>query len=172
MRAIDKQVGGDHYKQLKDVEPWVLISKYNIDFYRGNFLKYMLRDKGNSVENFNKAMHCLERWRETPLNRKTMHPVDRDVVTRICEVAAQRHPYISHEMIVEIVTQHLIFEPRRYALETPRPNRYFAPIVGLLTLVIFSIINHDHNTIANPLWWVISIPSVLLISVFFDRISK
>lgn len=58
--AIDRQVGGGHYKK-HNIQPWHIIDEYNLDFYLGNTIKYVLRDKGNRVEDLQKAVHYLER---------------------------------------------------------------------------------------------------------------
>ena len=46
MSARDRQVGGDHYKNM-GVEPWDVIGTWpqaqQIGFYRGNALKYLMR---------------------------------------------------------------------------------------------------------------------------------
>lgn len=59
--ALEKQVGGRHYKQ-HSIQPWNIIDEYDLDFYLGNILKYILRTKGdNQIEDLNKAIHYLER---------------------------------------------------------------------------------------------------------------
>jgi hypothetical protein len=58
--AAEKQVGGEHYSQHK-IQPWDVIDEYNLDFYEGNVLKYLLRDKGSRREDLEKAMHYLEK---------------------------------------------------------------------------------------------------------------
>jgi len=59
-KASDKQVGGDHYKK-HSLQPWDIIDAYNLDFYEGNALKYLLRDKGRRQEDIKKAIHYLEK---------------------------------------------------------------------------------------------------------------
>jgi hypothetical protein len=43
-RAIDKQIGGNHYKQYK-IQPIEFIVQNNLDFIQGNIIKYALRNK-------------------------------------------------------------------------------------------------------------------------------
>lgn len=59
MPARDQQVGGNHYAKHK-IQPWDVIAEYNLDFWLGNVVKYVLRhqDKGG-VEDLEKALHYL-----------------------------------------------------------------------------------------------------------------
>lgn len=59
MSSLEKQVGGDHYKRLK-IQPWEIVDACGLDFYLGNVIKYVLRDKGNRIEDLKKAIHYLE----------------------------------------------------------------------------------------------------------------
>jgi hypothetical protein len=56
------QVGGDHYVRHA-IQPWDIIDCYDLDFYEGNALKYLLRRKiGESrVQDLKKCQHYLER---------------------------------------------------------------------------------------------------------------
>lgn len=56
--ARDRQVGGDHYK--KAVQPWDIIEVYGLNYWEGNAIKYICRDKGNRQEDLQKAIHYLE----------------------------------------------------------------------------------------------------------------
>jgi len=58
--ALKKQVGGEHYNKHK-IQPWHIIDDHKLDFYEGNAVKYILRKKGNRVEDLQKAIHYLER---------------------------------------------------------------------------------------------------------------
>ncbi len=63
-----KQVGGDHYVSHK-IQPFDVIDEYDLSFYEGNALKYLLRRKGNRLEDLEKAKHyielCIEREKKT-----------------------------------------------------------------------------------------------------------
>lgn len=67
--ANEKQVGGDHYKDMK-VQPWDVIDSLPhaqaMGFYRGNALKYIMRagEKGSAKEDYEKAIHYLEKLLE------------------------------------------------------------------------------------------------------------
>ena len=54
-----KQIGGDHYAK-HTIQPWDIIREYELDFFEGNALKYLLRQKDNRLEDLQKAAHYLE----------------------------------------------------------------------------------------------------------------
>ena len=57
---MKKQIGGNHYAKHK-IQPWDIIDEYNLDYYLGNVLKYVLRAKDkNGIEDLKKAQHYLE----------------------------------------------------------------------------------------------------------------
>ena len=60
MKAMDKQIGGDHYKQFK-IEPIEFIEKNKLSFCQGNVIKYVtrFRDK-NGLEDLKKAKHYID----------------------------------------------------------------------------------------------------------------
>lgn len=60
MSTRDEQVGGDHYRKYS-IQPWDVIEAYQLDFWLGNVVKYVLRyrDKGG-VEDLRKAEHYLK----------------------------------------------------------------------------------------------------------------
>lgn len=56
-----KQIGGNHYTK-HTIQPWHIIDEYELDFYAGNALKYLLRYREkNGVEDLKKAQHYLEK---------------------------------------------------------------------------------------------------------------
>lgn len=58
--ALDKQHGGDHYKN-KGIQPWEYIAANEIGFFEGNVIKYVTRHKDkNGIEDLKKAQHYLE----------------------------------------------------------------------------------------------------------------
>ena len=59
-----KQIGGRHYTEHK-IQPWDIIDEYHLNFYEGNVLKYLLRNKGNREEDIKKAIHYLEKILES-----------------------------------------------------------------------------------------------------------
>ncbi len=62
-KAAARQIGGSHYKG-KTCECWTIIDEYGLDYYRGNALKYILRNKMDTYEDIQKAQHYLEKWLE------------------------------------------------------------------------------------------------------------
>ena len=68
-KPLDKQVGGDHYLKYR-MQPVDAIRKTNLDFVRGNILKYLVRYKDkNGVEDLKKARHYAEILREQVMMR-------------------------------------------------------------------------------------------------------
>jgi hypothetical protein len=58
------QIGGDHYANLA-VQPWdVMRATFSTEefngFLRGNIIKYVMRDKGNRLEDLKKAQHYID----------------------------------------------------------------------------------------------------------------
>ncbi len=62
-RKADKQVGGDHYERMP-IMPFTIIDAFDLDFYGGNALKYLLRagrkPGTDKVEELKKARHYLD----------------------------------------------------------------------------------------------------------------
>lgn len=60
MSALDKQVGGDHYKG-RAIQPVEYIHANKLDFFQGNVVKYITRwrDK-KGIEDLEKCKHYLE----------------------------------------------------------------------------------------------------------------
>lgn len=70
-RANDRQVDGDHYKG-KPMQPWDIIEAWNLDFFEGSALAYLLRRKPgvSRATDLRKAIHylekCVEREEQAP----------------------------------------------------------------------------------------------------------
>ena len=61
-KANDVQIGGDHYKQFKGMEPWDVITGWNLGYLDGTALKYIARWKHkNGVQDLEKAVHFLQK---------------------------------------------------------------------------------------------------------------
>lgn len=58
--VMSKQVGGDHYKKKK-MQPWDIIDEYDLNYYEGNALKYLLRTKDYRIEDLQKCIHYIEK---------------------------------------------------------------------------------------------------------------
>jgi hypothetical protein len=62
-QAAARQVGGSHYKNKK-FQVWDIINEYELNYYLGNAIKYILRNKSNKAEDIAKAIHYLEYYNE------------------------------------------------------------------------------------------------------------
>ena len=61
--ARDSQVGGSHYQNK--IQPFDIIDAWDLDFYEGNVLKYLLRYKyKNGSQDLEKAKHYLQKVAE------------------------------------------------------------------------------------------------------------
>jgi hypothetical protein len=60
-----QQVGGDHYRTFR-IQPWDIIDEYDLSYYAGLALKYLLRAgrKGSKLEDLKKARHVLDKMIE------------------------------------------------------------------------------------------------------------
>lgn len=73
-----RQVGGDHYKNLK-VQPWDVVDTWPIDqqigYYRGGALKYIMRmgSKDENIQEIGKGLHYLEKLTECLKRRNDEH---------------------------------------------------------------------------------------------------
>lgn len=62
MPANDRQVGGNHYKQYRGMEPWDVIVFWGLGFLDGNAVKYLARWRSkNGLEDLKKARHYLDK---------------------------------------------------------------------------------------------------------------
>tara|TARA_R100000482_G_C5032975_1_gene104902 strand:+ start:19 stop:303 length:285 start_codon:yes stop_codon:yes gene_type:complete len=62
--ALDKQVGGSHYKNFK-IQPIEFITANNLSFIQASIIKYICRyDKKNGKEDIDKAIHYCELLKE------------------------------------------------------------------------------------------------------------
>ena len=63
-RAIEKQIGGQHYKHLA-IQPAEYCQRNKLNYMESSAIKYITRwqDKGG-LEDIDKAIHCLELLKE------------------------------------------------------------------------------------------------------------
>lgn len=68
IKALDKQIGGNHYKQFK-IQPAEFCFKNNIPYLEATAIKYLCRwkDKGG-VQDLDKAIHFIELLKEFTKN--------------------------------------------------------------------------------------------------------
>jgi hypothetical protein len=63
-RAIDNQIGGNHYKNFK-IQPIEFITANKLSFIQGNIIKYICRyDKKNGKKDIDKVIHYCELLKE------------------------------------------------------------------------------------------------------------
>ncbi len=70
MDALKRQVGGEHYKKLA-IQPAEFIKAIKADFFLGNLIKYLVRDKGSRLEDLEKAYHYIELGHERNFGTNT-----------------------------------------------------------------------------------------------------
>lgn len=60
--ANDIQYGGNHYKKYGNLQPWDVITQWNLGYLDGTALKYIARwkDKGG-IEDLRKAGHFIQK---------------------------------------------------------------------------------------------------------------
>ena len=62
--ALDRQVGGEHYKNFK-IQPIEFITANRLSFIQASIIKYICRfDKKNGKEDIEKAIHYCELLKE------------------------------------------------------------------------------------------------------------
>jgi hypothetical protein len=63
--ALDRQVGGEHYKNDFQIQPIEFITANKLSFIQGSIIKYICRfDKKNGKEDIDKAIHYCELLKE------------------------------------------------------------------------------------------------------------
>lgn len=73
-KANDIQFGGSHYKKYGELQPWDVITEWNLGYLDGTALKYIARWKDkNGIEDLKKAIHFLQKTIE--VYEKTDKPV-------------------------------------------------------------------------------------------------
>ena len=59
LSTTNRQVGGGHY--LKAIQPWDIVKAWELNFWEGNCVKYLLRHRyKNRKEDLEKCIHYLE----------------------------------------------------------------------------------------------------------------
>lgn len=65
--VTNQQVGGTHYQ--RGIQPWDIIIEWELDYFEGNVLKYLLRWKfKDGVQDLKKARHYLDKLIERNTN--------------------------------------------------------------------------------------------------------
>ena len=61
MKSLKKQVGGNHYKNMK-IQPAEFINKNGLQFAEGNAIKYICRHKYKKVDRDWETISSMIRW--------------------------------------------------------------------------------------------------------------
>lgn len=67
MSANERQIAGNHYIKYGDFQVWDAWWHWNLDAFQANIIKYVMRTKGDKakhLEDLNKALHYLQKYRE------------------------------------------------------------------------------------------------------------
>ena len=63
--ALDRQVGGEHYKNNFKIQPIEFITANKLSFIQGSIIKYICRyNKKNGKEDIDKAIHYCQLLKE------------------------------------------------------------------------------------------------------------
>ena len=91
--ANSRQPGGGHYIKYGDLQVWDVVARWNLDFFQGNILKYVVRWKDkNGTEDLEKAMHYLQKYIEVERDRAIMELVQ-DVKEEFNKIVDEKSPY-------------------------------------------------------------------------------
>lgn len=71
MKADDKQISGNHYKEMS-IQPWTYVHANNLGYFEGSAIKYITRwrSKGG-IADIQKAIHFLEKLIELESTSKS-----------------------------------------------------------------------------------------------------
>lgn len=65
IRANQRQVGGDHYKNGSKMEHWDIVVAHQLDYFQAQILRYVMRHKKkNGLEDLKKAQHFIQKYIE------------------------------------------------------------------------------------------------------------
>lgn len=80
MKADDKQISGNHYKEMS-IQPWTYVHANNLGYFEGSAIKYITRwrSKGG-IADIQKAIHFLEKLIELESASKSSAPSHNPVV--------------------------------------------------------------------------------------------
>ena len=102
MKAIEKQIGGSHYKALP-YQPIVLIDKLELDYFSGNVLKYLCRYRQkDGIKDLEKARHYCELAKELNVIKPSPSILDTEEVedfVRINEMSEEVGEIILYDLL-------------------------------------------------------------------------
>lgn len=82
-KANSYNVGTSDYSR-HEIQPWDIVEMYGLNFFEGNILKYLLRKKGDRMEDLKKIQHYVEKYIEV-VEQRAQRAIDetRDRVERM-----------------------------------------------------------------------------------------
>ena len=100
MSALDKQVGGEHYKD-RPIQPVEYIHANKLDFFQGNVVKYITRwrDK-KGIEDLEKCKHYLEMYIELETKKLAEGSKTEDATPRQFTLPGSVHELAPFEAIL------------------------------------------------------------------------
>tara|TARA_R100000963_G_C4625869_1_gene92145 strand:+ start:758 stop:1057 length:300 start_codon:yes stop_codon:yes gene_type:complete len=92
MSAFDRQVGGDHYRDMA-IQPFEFIERNGLSFGVGNVIKYLCRYKAkDGIEDLRKAKHYIDLLIDLELNHDKDDLLDRLEVIEVGDVTDSSEP--------------------------------------------------------------------------------
>lgn len=85
-KASDIQIGGNHYKGVK-YEPYQFFLNNRLNYCLSNAIKYVVRYPNKNPDDLDKAIHCLELYRDWAL--ETEYAYDHNDIGEIAKFARQ-----------------------------------------------------------------------------------
>lgn len=85
--ANSHNIGNSDYSK-HSIQPWDIVVMYGLNFFEGNILKYLLRKKGDRLEDLEKIKHYAEKYIEVV---KTQAQLEVDKATKRAEKAIKNH---------------------------------------------------------------------------------
>lgn len=102
MKAMEKQIGGSHYKAMP-YQPIVLIDKLELDYFSGNVLKYLCRYRQkDGIKDLEKARHYCELAKELNVIKFSPSTLDTEEVedfVRINELGEEVGEIILYDLL-------------------------------------------------------------------------
>ena len=78
-KALNIQIGGLHYKSFP-YQPIVLSANLGLNYFQGAIAKYIVRDKGDKIQDINKAIHYCQLAIELDQDKYKKKVIDADYI--------------------------------------------------------------------------------------------
>jgi hypothetical protein len=93
---MNYNIGKSNYSDKK-IQSWDIIDEYNLSFYEGNVLKYLLREKGSRREDLQKIRHYIDKMLDCiPLDgtRNDENKIDDALKVKISELEEYQNVHL------------------------------------------------------------------------------